>query len=241
MNNSNLSTKLNQDISAFSQSLKEIYKDGLLSIILYGSAASGEFVKHHSNLNILIILKSTQLSELKKASKIVKKFRNLTPLFLTEEYITASTDVFPIEFLDMQENYNVLYGKDVLKAVHVDLKNLRFQCEQELKSKLLHLKQTYLNLCSQPESLKEPLFRAFSSILHILRNVLRLKKGIVPHYKKDDLLKELGVNFKIDTCHWEKIQAARLKKINLNKVEIEEEFTILVNNLEDIAHDVDVL
>jgi len=34
---------------------------------------------------------------------------------MTEEYIAKSKDVFPIEFLDMQENYAVIYGKDVLK------------------------------------------------------------------------------------------------------------------------------
>ncbi|MFH0917783.1 MAG: hypothetical protein V1830_01465 [Candidatus Omnitrophota bacterium] len=234
MKNLRLPVKLNQEIAAFVQSLKKIYREDLLSVILYGSGASGEFVNNHSNLNILVLLKSTQLSLLKKASEVIGRFKNLTPLFLTREFLLSSTDVFPIEFLDMQENYTVLDGQDILKEIQVDLKNLRFQCEQELKSKLLNLKQVYLNLNRQPANLKEPLLKSFTSILHILRNVLRLK-GIQPYYPKEDLLKQLAAHFKIDICHWEKIQAVKLKKIKINKIEIEELFAILVDNLEKIV------
>jgi hypothetical protein len=240
MKNLLLPVKFREEIDAFIQNLKEIYQEDLLNITLYGSGASGEFVTNHSNLNILVILKSTELLVLKRASKTVKRFKNLTPLFLTEKYILSSCDVFPIEFLDMQENYRVLYGQDVLKKIHVDPKNLRFQCEQELKSKLLNLKQVYLNLNNQPINLKEPLFRSFTSILHILRNVLRLK-NIQPPYQKEDLLKELAAHFKIDIGHWERILAAKLKKIKITKTEIEELFSVLVDNLEKIVQDVDVL
>lgn len=234
MKNSRLPAKLNQEISTFIQSLKEIYSEDLLSVILYGSAASGEFVNKHSNLNILVILKSTELSFLKRASKTVRRSKNLTPLFLTKEYILSSTDVFPIEFLDIQENYIVLYGQDVLKEIHIDLKNLRFQCEQELKIKLLNLKHLYLSLNSQPANLKEPLLKSVTSILHILRNVLRLK-GIQPHYLKEDLLKELAAHFKIDICRWKKILAAKFKTIKISKTETEELFLVLVDNLEKIV------
>jgi len=240
MNNLRLPPKLGQEIAAFIQGLKEIYQEDLFSVTLYGNAASGEFVTQHSNLNILVILKSTELFILKQASKLVKRFKNLTPLFLTKEYILSSIDIFPIEFLDMQENHIVLYGQDVLKEIQVDLKNLKFQCEQELKAKLLNLKQIYLSLNDHAANLKKPLFKAFISILHILRNVLRLK-GIQPHYQKEELLKELAVNFKIDIGHWVKILAAKQKKIKLNKTEIEELFSVLIDNLEKIVQGVDAL
>lgn len=222
------------------QSLKEIYPQELLSVILYGSASSDEFVINHSNLNILIILKSTNLLLLKRASRTVKQFKHFSPIFMTKEYIYSSTDVFPIEFLDMQENYTVLFGQDVLKEIRVDLKNLRFQCEQELKEKLLNLKQLYLRTSQQPAGLKVPLIQSFTSILHILRNVLRLK-GILPHYQKEALLKELAAHFKIDSGQWNKILAAKSGKIKINKVETEELFSVLVDNLEKIVQDVDVL
>lgn len=240
MKNLSLPPKLNNEITVFIRNLKEIYQKDLLSVILYGSAASGEFITNHSNLNILVILKSTELPFLKRASKVVKKFRNLTPLFLSKEYILSSSDVFPIEFLDMQENYAVLDGEDVLKEISVDLRNLRFQCEQELKVKLLSLKQLYLSLNAQPADLKELLLRSFTSILHILRNVLRIK-NIKPPYKKEDLLKELSGHFKIEVGKWDKILAVKQKRIKANKAQIEEMFIAFVDDLEKIVRVVDAL
>jgi len=138
-----LPDKLGNRLKEFTEGLKEIYQQDLVSLILYGSAASGEYVSKHSNLNILVVLKNTQQNELIKAVKLVKKFGTINPLFLTEDYIASSTDVFPIEFLDMQENYSLLFGKDVLKSINIDISNLRFQCEQELKSKLINLKNDH--------------------------------------------------------------------------------------------------
>ena len=140
----------------------------------------------------------------------------------------------------MQENYKVLYGKDVLKEIQVDLKNLRFQCEQELKSKLLNLKQLYIRLNNHPVDLAVPLVKSFTSILHILRNVLRLK-GRQPPYNKEELLKELAGYFKIEISRWEKILAARQKKIKVKKIEIEELFLAFVEDLEKIIDMVDAL
>ncbi len=240
MENLNFPPKVNAEISAFIQNLKKIYAEDLVSIILYGSASSGEFVPGHSNLNVLVVLKSTELSSLKKAAKIIKRCVNLYPLFLTKDYICSSVDVFPIEFIDMQENYRVLYGEDFLKELTVDLKNLRFQCEQELKGRLLNLKQLYLRLGDRPEKLKEPLLKSFTSILHILRNALRLK-GTKPAYQKEALLKELAQHFTLDRISWEKILAAKLKKIRLSTADSEQLFYALVGDLEKISKEIDAL
>ena len=238
MKNLSLPPKLNREIETLILELKKVYSGDLISIALYGSAASGEFISSNSNLNLLILLKSTSLTDLKKSSNIVKKYKNLTPLFLTEEFIASSSDTFPIEFLDMQENYQILYGKDIIKDIRVDLKNLRFQCEQELKIKLLNLKRIYLEMSNRPADLRIPLFKSFNSILHILRNILRLK-GIKPPYKKEELLKELSGHFKINDL--DKILAAKSKKIMLGKKDIEHLFINFVDNLEEIVKTIDAL
>ena len=235
-----ISDKLKNTLQNFNKTLKDIYQDELISLILYGSAASGEFVDKHSNLNALVILRNTDLGILKRASRIINKFRMINPLFLTENYINNSTDIFPIEFLDMQENYLVLYGKDVLKNIDVNTSNLRFQCEQELKAKLINLKQLYLRINRDKVALRNLLFKSFTSVLHILRNVLRLK-GRKPPYLKQDILKEVKSEFQIDINIWEKILAAKLKQIKLKSKDTEELFIKFVRELEIIVEIVDKL
>ncbi len=235
-----LNKKLQDTLNDFVQNLQKAYKDNLVSVILYGSAASGEFTDKHSNLNILAVLKNADPENLKKASGLINKrrFGLINPLFFTEDYIRSSTDVFPIEFLDMKENYTVLAGRDTLKDVPVDTRNLRFQCEQELKAKLIALRQLYLRRNRDSAALCVFLFKSFTSITHILRNVLRIK-GKQPPYLKQDILKDIAAEFQIDRNAWEKILAARNKQIRLNAKEIEQLFIDFVRDLEKIINFVD--
>jgi len=235
-----LPDKLKGRLQIFIESLKNIYQQDLISLVLYGSAASGEFVNKHSNLNILVVLKNTDPENLKKASRIINKFVMLNALFLTENYIESSTDVFPIEFLDMKENYFLLYGKDILKNININTGNLRFQCEQELKVKLINLRQAYLKLSNSRVGLSNILFKSFTSVLHILRNVLRLK-GKKPPYLKQDILNEVALEFQIEKGVWEKILVAKNKQKKLRLGDIEELFANFIRELEKLVGIVDKL
>ena len=235
-----ISGKLRNILQQFILGLKDIYQEELVSIILYGSAASGEFIEKHSNLNLLVVLHNTNLGNLNRATRFIDKFRIINPLFLTENYIKRSTDIFPIEFLDMQENHFLLYGRDILKEINIDINNLRFQCEQELKAKLISLKQLYLRISRDKAALRDLLLRSITSILHISRNVLRLK-GKRPPYKKDEILKELAAEFQIDTGVWAKILAAKNKQVKLGNKDIENLFVNFINELEKIVDIVDRL
>jgi hypothetical protein len=236
----NISEKIKNRITDFLQRLKDTYGDELISIVLYGSASSGEYVDKHSNLNFLIVLKNTDCQTLKRASGIVDKFPLFRCLFMTESYINSSTDIFPIEFLDLKENNHILYGKDVLSGIQIDTKNLRFQCEQELKGKLLNLRNIYLKMGRNKTALRSLLFQSITSILHIARNLLRLK-GRSATYKKEGLIKELGAELHIDAKLWEKILAAKNKTIKLNNREIEPLFLDFVKEVEKITDIIDRL
>ncbi|MFA6281631.1 MAG: hypothetical protein WCY05_03910 [Candidatus Omnitrophota bacterium] len=240
MENLKLAEKYKNILDNFSKSLKDIYQDDLVSLMLYGSAASGEFVARHSNLNVIAVLKNTDLEILKKSSKVICKYRMINVLFLTKEHISTSIDVFPIEFLDMQDNYFVMQGEDILKDIHVDLRNLRFQCEQELKGKLLKIKQMYLVSCENEGALKKLLFLSFISILHILRNALRLK-GKKPSYLKQDVIRDISSEFQINNEAWQKILQAKNNQVKLNKQDTEKLFINFTRDLEKIVNIMDKL
>jgi predicted nucleotidyltransferase len=228
-------------IRGFLETLRKTYGDDLVSVILYGSAASGDFIEKHSNINLLVVLSDTGLAELSKIAAPSRRriFRAITPVFFTEAYIQESADVFPIEFLDMKDNYSVLYGKDVLKTLSIDKRNLRFQCEQELKSKLITIKRQYLTTSNRKE-IERLLFKSFTSAIHILRNLLRLK-GIEPPYIKEQVVGIVEREFAIDATVFNEILWARGKNMALTCKDVDALLTGFVKELEAIARTVDTM
>lgn len=225
----------------FVRRLKDIYKDGLVSVLLYGSAVSGEFAGKHSNINLLIVLRYAGLKELAKSYKILNPVPSggISCVFFTREELRGSADIFPIEFLDMKENYSVLAGEDVLKDLAVDTRNLRFQCEQELKSKLITVRQAYMRTRDRAR-LEDLLFRSFTSSLHIMRSALRLK-GKEPPYAKDAVITELEKEFGVNTKILSEILWAKNKGMRLSYAEAEALLSGFVGELESVADKVDGL
>ena len=236
-----LSRKITRILEDFLNRLKDIYQEGLISAVLYGSAASGEFNATHSNVNLAIILRDTGLPALSKIAPIMNKgkFSLLNAVFFTEDYIKNSADLFPVEFFDMKENHKILYGKDVFSDLNIDIKNLRFQCEQELKSKIINIKRAYLaNMNSR--DLDKLLMKFFTTSLHILRNISRLKSGQAV-YKKEDILKKIAAEFNVDISNMKKILYAKNAGKRLSRKVAAEFFSSFVNDLEKISDLVDGL
>jgi hypothetical protein len=163
------------------------YSSDLISLILYGSAAGGEFDPNRSDINLLIVLKEMTLDLLAKSASIQDKWikqRFARPLFMDKAYIATSLDSFPMEFLSMKNCHTVLAGEDALSEINIDKSNLRLQLEREIKGKQLHLMQEWL------------IHRKHNAIGHLLSVSLRdfatifsaflFFKGIaVPAAKKD--------------------------------------------------------
>jgi predicted nucleotidyltransferase len=156
---------------------KNIFGADLVSIILYGSGARGEYVHKKSDINFLITLTEAGIDTISKAFKSIARWhkaRVSTPLFLTKSHIVSSLDVFPIEFLNFKSFYMVVYGEDVLKDLIIDKKHLRLQCERELKGKLLQLRHQFLETGGNRADIERLISRSVSTFHSIFQAVLFL-------------------------------------------------------------------
>lgn len=223
----------------FTEELTHTYGKALVSVALYGSLARGEFSDTHSNINVAIVLTDTSLAALKGSRAILRKraFRRIQPLFLTEEYIARSIDTFPIEFLDIQESHITLYGKEVFGALTIAAHHLKFQCEQELKAKLIMIKRAYVRVDSGP-ALRALVFTAFTSIIHLGRSLLGLK-GIPTGHRTDEVIGNLAAHLAIHRAPFDAVHAAKLRRGRLPRAECERLLGALVTELETMANEVD--
>ncbi len=156
--------------------LHDAARDNLESILLYGSAARGDFHEARSDLNVLCILRSLRAAELERVSSVVKWWttaqRQPPPLFFSAEELRRSADVFAIEILDMQQSHRVLYGADVVAGIAVPMNLHRVQVEHELRTLLLKLRQHLLRDSGNHRELGAVLAKSFSSTLTLLRHTL---------------------------------------------------------------------
>jgi len=170
-------------IRAWLAPVRSALGDEFVAAYLYGSVLRQGFDARHSRVNVLVVTRTLDLpvlDALRTAIPEDKKPPHVSPLFLTLRQIEESLDVFPIEWLDIHERHLVLDGQDVLGGLKVPRSNLRLQLEQELREKLITLRQTYLASGRHPETL-EPVLRAgASSFATLCRSLLRLREETPP-------------------------------------------------------------
>jgi predicted nucleotidyltransferase len=181
--------------------LKSTFGDRLLSAILYGSAASGDWNEKASDLNVLCVLSQISSRELSESEPVFRWWReqgNPPPLLMSDVEVRTSTDCFPMEFHDMKAHRRILFGQDVIADLEIDRSFYRAQVEHELRAKLLRLRQKAAEVLARPESLLKLLADSVPTFCVLGRHALLLKGREVrwtKHEIVEDLQKVLNVRF----------------------------------------------
>ncbi|MCD6485896.1 MAG: hypothetical protein J7K35_01010 [Syntrophobacterales bacterium] len=167
---------------------RKIYGDALISIILYGSAAGRDYRPGKSDMNFMIVLSEEAIDHLDKAIETVSRWRKrnvATPLFMTESYIISSLDSYPLEFLNMQKENILVYGKDVLQDISFEPRHLRLQCEREIKGKLLLLRERFLETGGKSGMIKKLTGESITAFVSIFGGLLYLKGVKIPPSRRE--------------------------------------------------------
>jgi hypothetical protein len=154
-----------------------------LSAYLTGSVLTQGFDPKHSRINLLVVARALEpqtLTRLRAGIAPTKKPPHVDPLFLSRGQIEKSLDVFPIEWLDIQERHLRIEGEDLFQSLEVPRTYLRLQCEHELRGKHIQLRQTYLLSSRNASDLERTLKASASSFAALFRTLLRLRQEPVP-------------------------------------------------------------
>jgi predicted nucleotidyltransferase len=168
--------------------LKATHGDNLASVVLYGSAASGDFVQLESDYNVLIALHHITPEDLRQAQAPAREWQRLghpLPVYFTFSELRDAADVFPIEFHQMERARVVLYGRDPFETLHISDENLRHQTEYELRSKLIQLRRLYIPASASAERLRDLMSDSLSSFATLFAPVLLLHGEEPPVLKRD--------------------------------------------------------
>jgi predicted nucleotidyltransferase len=214
---------VNEDLlNELLQRLQQALADDLVSVVLFGSAVTGDFHEKFSNLNVLCVLTTVGPAQLERAYEPVDwwlKKKQPSPVLLSVEEIERAPDAFAIEFLDIRAAYRVLYGKDLIQAIEVDPAHHRHQVEHELRSRLLRLRERYLALQKDRRELIQLLVDSLPTFATLFRHALLLS-GAQPPVKKREIFREAAKRLSISAAPFETLLDVREGNRRLSDPEI---------------------
>jgi hypothetical protein len=164
-------------IRSYTKEVGKLFGTLLEGLLLYGSVVRGEFLAGRSNLNFLLLLAAHDRARLSGYAKAHKKWAReqvIVPLMLTEAELTSSVALFPLEYLEIQEQHRLLAGRDPFIGLHVDTSGLEVQIRQNLRANLLRLRQRFVEGGGAVEAITILLPLSLTAVLPCIRGLQRL-------------------------------------------------------------------
>jgi hypothetical protein len=141
-----------------------------------------------------------------------------------------------MELHDICEQHRVLSGYDVFADLEIRDENLRYQCEQEARGKLLRLRELYLEIGDDRDELEALILDSLKTFLILMRNLCRSDGTPAPGGYRDVLAvfsARIGRSFPV---------LARLLEVRLGTARLDGDVeTTFASYLSEIQQLVDVI
>ncbi len=165
-------------IQSFSDTVTRVLGPNATTLAAFGSVVDGPFDPKRQTARSVVVLEQIYLDALRRLSGEGTRFGKsaiAAPLVMTPEYIKTSLDTFPVELLNIKLHHATLVGEDVFDALEFEDGHVRLQCERELKSTLIGLRQGLLASAGRDAFLGALEVDAADSLMRTLRGLLWLK------------------------------------------------------------------
>jgi predicted nucleotidyltransferase len=228
-------------INEFIQRLHAVAGEQLESVVLYGSAASGDFHDDYSDVNLMCVLRHTSYKLLTAISPTVNwwvKKNHPVPLVLTREELVRSADVFSIELLDMKRRHRVLHGESPLENLEVPMHHHRAQLEYELREKLILLRGRLLQASGDQKKLWALMIDSFPAFSTLIRHAL-IAIGENPGKSGHEAITLLAQRAQFDPAALQQISDVRRKRAEPRQFDVHDVFQRYLAAVEQVTAAVD--
>lgn len=169
---------LHESSVRFAEAIRSACESNATGLALFGAALEGGFDITRQAVRSVLVVREVRLTQLKRIALEGPGFGRdgyAAPLVMTADYIRRSLDVFPLELLEIQQKNVPLFGEVPLADATFDAKNVRLQCERDLKAVLIGLRQGVLASVGFDKMLAQIESDVADGLVRVLRGVLFLK------------------------------------------------------------------
>ena len=235
--------EIRESLEAFAEKVRAELGDNLQSITVVGSSLTEDFKPGQSDVNTVLVLGKQTLGVLNTIAGLAKamnKKKISPPLLMTPSYIERSLDAFGIEFLDFQLTHQTILGSDPFASLSFEKKDVRLQCERELKATLIRLRQGYIAAAANKRLVRDILISTTKGLAPLLRAMLWLKDIDRPA-ETEPTFSKAGDEFSVNMDSLIKAGKWRHEKLRLGETEIQNAFESVYTTVEQLAVTVDKL
>lgn len=239
----NIKPIVSEKIRPFLEEVLLSYSDNVHSIHIVGSSLTEDYNEKTSDINSIFVLKAMDLKFIELLAPFGKKYKKkgvAAPLIMTPDYILTSLDVFPIEFADCKLIHQTVFGEDILKDIEISMPDLRQQCEREIKSKLIGLRQAYISSEGDRRMLTERFVNSIAGYMPLFRAIIILMGKETP-IGKDRVITELSASTGTNTDIFRRILDLKRGRHTLTKDEMNTVFEDYYEATEKIGKIIDEL
>lgn len=164
-------------ITRYAEKLKELAGDNARSLTLFGAIAAGTFnPRSHTARSVFVVaaVDLDMLHQLARQGPRLGKARIAAPLIMTPDYIAESLDTFPLEFLEIAQRHICVFGEDYFRELSLQAADVRHQCERELKTIQIGMRQALLAAAGRDKALTTVELDVAERLLRSLRGLLWL-------------------------------------------------------------------
>jgi hypothetical protein len=238
-----LHMQIRDSVKDFAERLFAALGDNLQSMTVVGSSLTEDFRPGQSDINTVLVLGKHNLQSLNSIAQLAKPMSRKKispPLLMTQSYIERSRDVFGVEFLDFQLAHETIMGDDPFASLAFDKKDVRLQCERELKAMLIRLRQGYIAAAANKKLVRDILISTAKGMTPLLRAMLWLK-DIDRSARLEPTFVKAAEEFSIDMNPLTSAIKWRHEKTRLSETEMENAFESVYSVVEQLAGIVDKL
>ncbi|HME36330.1 MAG TPA: nucleotidyltransferase domain-containing protein [Candidatus Sulfotelmatobacter sp.] len=228
-------------IDEFVTRIRAAAKDNLVSVMLFGSAAAGDYHPEFSNLNLFCVVRDNSFAALQALAPVAQwwdKQKQPPPLFMTRDELERSADVFSIELMDMKQHHRLVFGEDVLNDLAIPATFHRLQVEYELREKLSLLRQHLLLAAGNDGRMWELLTRSLSSFVTLFRHAL-MAQGLDAPVAKREAVQALAKQIGFDPSGFLHVLDVREGKAARRNFDVADVFARYLAALEQVTAAVD--
>jgi len=163
-------TDASSALQTLEKDAREIFGSRLQSLVRYGAKAK--------LVHALMVVDSLTADDLRACAGRVSAWHDeglATPLMLPASELSRSLDAFPFELSAIIGDHTVVTGRNPFEGLRVEANDLRWACEVQARSHLLHLREGFIEARGRNDALSVLIVRSAPAWASLLENMARLE------------------------------------------------------------------